>query len=216
MINWTLEKKALRLGYQYIAGVDEAGRGPLAGPIVACAVRLAHPVDGIDDSKCLSVRKREALYDILISGEHDVGIAIVDNTEIDKLGIQQANYQAMLSAISKLTRYPDLVLVDGYQLPGVACNAWRVVHGDKLSASIGAASIIAKVTRDRIMEDLDKQYPGYGFAKHKGYGTKEHLLAIARLGPSPVHRLSFAPFTQSQQLTLSCFDYSHIVKDDDE
>ena len=192
---WEFERKAREVGFRYIAGVDEAGRGPIAGPIVAVAVILNGKVNGIDDSKRLTKRKREVLFDILMNGQHDVGISIVSPKEIDSLGIQEANYKAMLEAILKLKSRPDLVLVDGYHLRGAPCEVWRIIKGDRRSATIGAASIIAKVTRDRIMEEMDKIYPGYGFAKHNGYATKEHLMALERLGPSPIHRLSFAPLS---------------------
>ncbi len=190
------EKKGKEQGFVYIAGVDEAGRGPLAGPIVACAVILYSEVDGIDDSKKLTERKREELFDILMSEEHDIGISVISNKIIDEIGIQSANIRAMTEAVFKLKNKPDLLLIDGYEIRGFPCPAWKIIKGDQRSISIGAASIIAKVTRDRIMKEYDKQYPGYGFAKHKGYGTKEHLVAIEKLGPSPIHRFSFAPFTQ--------------------
>lgn len=190
------EKKGREQGFFCIAGVDEAGRGPLAGPIVASAVILYSEVKGVDDSKKLTERKREELFDILMSEEHDIGISVISNKIIDEIGIQSANIRAMTEAVSKLKNKPDLLLIDGYEIKGFPCPAWKIVKGDQRSISIGAASIIAKVTRDRIMKEFDKQYPGYGFAKHKGYGTKEHLLAIEKLGPSPIHRLSFAPFTQ--------------------
>ncbi len=196
---WFFEKKGRANGFSYIAGVDEAGRGPLAGPIVSAAVVLYSEVEGIDDSKRLTERKREELFDILMSDEHDIGISIINNEIIDRIGIQKANIYAMLEAVSQLKRKPDLVLVDGYEIKDFPCPAWKIIKGDQLSASIGAASIIAKVTRDRIMKDLDNKYTGYGFAKHKGYGTKEHLSAIEKLGPCPIHRLSFAPFTQMSQ-----------------
>ncbi len=193
---WEFERKAREAGYRYIAGVDEAGRGPIAGPIVAAAVVLNDKIEGIDDSKRLNKRKREILFDILMSGEHDVGISIIPPEIIDSIGIQSANYRAMVEAVVKLKNKPDLVLVDGYYLSGLPCEVWRVVRGDRRCASIGAASIIAKVTRDRIMEEMDFAYPGYGFAKHKGYATKEHLMALERLGPCPIHRFSFAPLSE--------------------
>ncbi len=196
---WFFEKKGKEQGFNYIAGVDEAGRGPLAGPIVSAAVVLQSEVEGVDDSKRLTERKREELFDILMSNKHDIGISIISDEVIDRIGIQMANISAMLEAVSKLKRKPDLVLVDGYEIKGFPCPAWKIIKGDQLSASIGAASIIAKVTRDRIMKEFDNKYPGYGFAKHKGYGTKEHLSAIEKLGPCPIHRLSFAPFTQMSQ-----------------
>lgn len=193
---WYFENKGKEQGFLYIAGVDEAGRGPLAGPIVSSAVVLCSEVQGIDDSKKLTERKREELFDILMSGGHDIGISIINNKIIDEIGIQLANIRAMTEAVSRLRSKPDLLLIDGYEIKGFSCPAWKIIKGDQRSASIGAASIVAKVTRDKIMKEFDKEYPEYGFAKHKGYGTKEHLLAIERFGPSPIHRLSFKPLNQ--------------------
>ncbi len=193
---WFFENKGKAQGFVYIAGVDEAGRGPLAGPIVSAAVVLYSEVQGIDDSKKLTERKREELFDILMSEKHDIGISVISNKVIDEVGIQLANIRAMTEAVSCLKNKPDLLLIDGYDIKGFPCPAWKIIKGDQRSASIGAASIIAKVTRDRIMKEFDKEYPEYGFAKHKGYGTKEHLLAIERFGPSPIHRLSFKPLNQ--------------------
>lgn len=193
---WFFENKGKAQGFVYIAGVDEAGRGPLAGPIVSAAVVLYSEVQGIDDSKKLTERKREELFDILMSEKHDIGISVISNKVIDEVGIQLANIRAMTEAVSCLKNKPDLLLIDGYDIKGFPCTAWKIIKGDQRSASIGAASIIAKVTRDRIMKEFDKEYPEYGFAKHKGYGTKEHLLAIEKFGPSPIHRLSFKPLNQ--------------------
>lgn len=204
---WEFEKKAWKIGFRCIAGVDEAGRGPIAGPIVAAAVVLKNEIEGIDDSKRLSERTREKLFDILLNGENDIGISIVPPDIIDSIGIQKANYKAMIEAIFNLKREPDLVLVDGYKLEGLPFEVWRIIGGDKKSASIGAASIIAKVTRDRIMKEMDAKYPGYGFAKHKGYATKEHLMALEKLGPSPIHRYSFAPISQKFYGELFSFNY---------
>ncbi|MCX8063884.1 MAG: ribonuclease HII [Candidatus Hydrogenedentes bacterium] len=194
---WEFERKAWARGFNYVAGVDEAGRGPIAGPIVAAAVVLREDIKGLDDSKRLSVRKREELFDILINGENDIGVSVVPPSIIDSIGIQMANYMAMTEAVFNLKKKPDLVLVDGYKLEGLPCEVWRIIKGDRISASIGAASIVAKVTRDRIMNQMDAIYPGYGFAKHKGYATKEHLVALEKLGPSPIHRFSFAPLSES-------------------
>ncbi|MGC8737400.1 MAG: ribonuclease HII [Candidatus Hydrogenedens sp.] len=199
---WFFENKGKEQGFIYIAGVDEAGRGPLAGPIVSSAVVLYSVVYGIDDSKRLTERKREELFDILMSGEHDIGISIISNKIIDEIGIQSANICAMTEAVSRLKNKPDLLLIDGYEIKGFPCPAWKIIKGDQRSISIGAASIVAKVTRDRIMKEFDKEYPEYGFARHKGYGTKEHLQAIEKFGPSPIHRLSFAPLNS---MTASLF-----------
>lgn len=189
------EREMAALGFERIAGVDEAGRGPLAGPIVAGAVVLAHPVEGLNDSKLLSELQRESLYTQLVDGEHAIGCAIISSEQIDQRGIQQANYGAMLEAVEQLTPVPDYLLVDGFKLPGCAVPHLRIVKGDRRSQSIAAASIIAKVTRDRLMVAYDAEFPGYGFAKHKGYGTAGHLDAIRRLGPCPIHRRSFAPLS---------------------
>jgi len=187
------ERAAQANGFSRIAGVDEAGRGPLAGPIVAAAVVLAEPVPGLNDSKQLTAAQREALFDILQDGRHDIGIAAVDAVEIDRIGIQAANYKAMAQAVAALKQAPDFLLVDGFALPGVVQAQQRLIKGDCRSLSIAAASIAAKVTRDRIMEAVAREYPEYGFGKHKGYATSEHLAALAKCGPCPVHRKSFAP-----------------------
>lgn len=187
------ERNATGMGFRRVAGVDEAGRGPIAGPIVAGAVVLAGPVAGLNDSKQLSEARREALFEELHAGEHAVGCAVIEAAEIDQMGIQQANYAAMARALSALSPPPDYALVDGFQVPGLAVPQLRLVKGDARSLSIAAASIVAKVTRDRLMRAHAAAYPGYGFDQHKGYGTAAHLDALARLGPCPLHRRSFAP-----------------------
>jgi len=192
----SLESAGWREGFRHIAGVDEAGRGPLAGPIVAAAVCLTRPIRGLNDSKRLSAERREMLFAQIMDGTHDVGIGVVTPADIDRLGIQQANYLAMRRAVDAMPLPPDLLLVDGYFLPGMTMAVRRVVRGDRLSLSIAAASIVAKVTRDRYMCELDARYPQYGFARHKGYGVPEHLTALARFGPCPEHRHSFAPLRQ--------------------
>jgi len=196
MAMWTLESDARKQGYSRIAGVDEAGRGPLAGPIIAAAVVLIRPVSGLNDSKQLTSARREELFSRIIGDGHEVGIGKVDASEIDRLGIQQANYLAMRRAVENLSMPPDLLLVDGYALPGMPMAVRRIIRGDSLSLSIAAASIVAKVTRDRIMRALDALYPEYGFARHKGYGVPEHLKALERYGPCPEHRRSFALIRQ--------------------
>jgi len=189
-----LEDEARANGFRRIAGVDEAGRGPIAGPLVAAAVVLAEPVPGVNDSKQLSAGRREALFTVICSGPHAVATAIIPPGDIDRMGIQNANYAALARAAEGLEPSPDFLLVDGFAIPGTRFPHRRVIKGDQRSQSIAAASIVAKVTRDRLLCELDRAYPGYGFARHKGYGTAEHIEAIHRLGPCPAHRLSFAPF----------------------
>ncbi len=189
------ERRARENGFLRVAGVDEAGRGPLAGPLVAGAVVLDFPVPGLDDSKKLSESRREALYEALMTGGHAVGVGVVEAGELDRIGLQTANYAAMARAVEKLAPPPDFLLVDGFNLPGVVQPCMRLVKGDRRSLSIAAASIIAKVTRDRWMRLLDREYPQYGFGQHKGYGTAAHMAAIEVHGPCPEHRLSFAPLS---------------------
>lgn len=178
-----------------IAGIDEAGRGPLAGPVYAAAVILnpAHNIVGLNDSKLLTEKKREALFSEITETCISYGVAFASVDEIDEINILQASLLAMRRAVSQLTITPSEILVDGNQDPKCSFPTKLIVQGDKLIPAISAASIIAKVTRDRLMQKLDKQYPGYGFAQHKGYGTKQHLEALQRLGVTPIHRRSFAP-----------------------
>ena len=180
-------------GYQRIAGIDEAGRGALAGPVVAAAVIL--PADcqlsGVIDSKQLTPKKRAELFDEIRCTAVAVGVGCVDNREIDRINILQATMGAMAQAIAQITPAPDYALVDGTHLPEIFLPAEAIPKGDTLIQSIAAASIIAKVTRDRLMIDFDETYPGYGFQAHKGYGTVLHRQAIAQLGPCPIHRRSF-------------------------
>lgn len=182
-------------GALLVAGIDEAGRGPLAGPVVAAAVVLdpARPIDGLGDSKALSAARRETLE--LAIKEHALcwAVARAEVEEIDRINILQATLQAMRRAVLALDPAPSHALVDGNQLPPLPCSCDCVVNGDAQVASIGAASILAKVARDREMIEMDSVYPGYGFASHKGYGTREHLDALGRLGATPIHRRSFAP-----------------------
>jgi len=184
-------------GFRRIAGVDEAGRGPLAGPIVAAAVILEKPLPGLDDSKKLSAAQRDRTYEALVHSDCPIGVAVVEAADIDRVGIQSANYSAMAKAVAAIEEAPDFLLVDGFVISGCSLPQKRLVKGDRRSASIAAASIIAKVTRDRLMDELDKRYPVYGFARHKGYGTSDHLEALQRFGPCPVHRKSFSPITES-------------------
>jgi len=190
---FALEREVLERGFLRVAGVDEAGRGPFAGPIVAAAVVLRAPVPDVNDSKQLDPQQRAELYDMLLDGGHAIGIGIVDAEAIDKQGIQTANYRAMAQAVAQLEPAADFLLIDGFPLPGVSQPQQHVIKGDARSLSIAAASIIAKVTRDRMMVELDAAFPGYGFARHKGYGTPEHYEALKRLGPCPIHRRSWAP-----------------------
>ena len=178
-----------------IAGVDEAGRGPLAGPVVAAAVILdpARPIPGLDDSKRLSPQRREALDAEIRARAAGWAIARVDADVIDAINVLEATMLAMREAVARLDPAPERVLVDGNRCPDLPCPARAVVRGDATVAAIGAASILAKVARDREMAEMDRRYPGYGFSRHKGYGTRAHREALLRLGPSPIHRRSFAP-----------------------
>ncbi len=178
-----------------MAGVDEAGRGPLAGPVVAAAVILPFPcaIQGIDDSKRLPVARREALFAAICEHALAVATALADAATIDRVNILEATRRAMRRAVLGLSPAPDYVLTDAVTLPDLPCPHRAIIHGDRLSLSIAAASIVAKVTRDRLLADLDRQYPEYGFAAHKGYATREHLVRLARHGACPEHRRSFAP-----------------------
>jgi ribonuclease HII len=182
-------------GTKIIAGVDEAGRGPWAGPVVAAAVVLPANISipGLNDSKKLSELKREALFTEIHKKAVSVSIGIIYEDIIDRVNILEATYLAMKEALSKLDQPPDLVLVDGWPIPGLSCAQDAIIGGDGKSASIAAASIIAKVTRDRLMVVLSDKYPAYNFKKHKGYGTKEHQAALLAHGPCSIHRKSFAP-----------------------
>ena len=179
--------------YPYICGIDEVGRGPLAGPVVVCAVILPKDCDilYINDSKKLSEKKREMLYDEIMEKAVAVGIGIVGPERIDEINILQATYEAMREAISKLSVQPDLLLNDAVKIPGVDIPQVSIIKGDAKSASIGAASIVAKVTRDRMMVEYDSIFPEYGFAGNKGYGTAVHIEALKEIGPTPIHRRSF-------------------------
>ncbi len=182
-------------GSDRLAGVDEAGRGPLAGAVVAAAVILDpnRPVEGLNDSKVLSEAARESLYERITANALAWAVGRAEVEEIDRINILQATLKAMARAVAGLGVAPDHVLVDGNQCPQVPCSVEYVIGGDALVPAISAASIVAKVTRDREMADLDALFPGYGFAKHKGYSTAAHMEALSRLGPSPAHRRSFAP-----------------------
>ncbi len=178
---------------QYIAGIDEVGRGPFAGPVVACALILPKDCDilYINDSKKLSEKKRDELYDILVEQAVGIGIGIVPSQRIDEINILQATYEAMRIAIADLPVVPDVLLNDAVTIPEVTIPQVPIIKGDAKSITIGAASIVAKVTRDRMMEDYAKEYPQYAFEKNKGYGTAEHIKAIKEYGLCPIHRRSF-------------------------
>ena len=179
--------------YAYICGIDEVGRGPLAGPVVAGAVILPKDCDilYLNDSKQLSEKKREELYDVIMEKAVSVGLGYVAPERIDEINILQATYEAMREAISKLSPQPDLLLNDAVTIPKVAIKQVPIIKGDAKSISIAAASIVAKVTRDRLMVDYDSVFPEYGFASNKGYGAAVHLEALRKYGPTPIHRKSF-------------------------
>ncbi len=189
----TIEKKLRERGIQHIAGVDEAGRGPLAGPVVAAAVIL--PLDtlisGLNDSKALSEKRRAELFETIHNTALAIGVGKASPQEIDKYNIRNATHQAMCEALTALSISPDRVLIDGNAIPGSPFPEQAVIGGDRASLSIAAASVIAKVTRDRLMIDYHAQYPAYGFASHKGYGSADHLAALQKHGPCPIHRQSF-------------------------
>ena len=192
---WQHEAALRERGATRVAGVDEAGRGPLAGPIVAAAVVLNDAPDWplLKDSKQMTRAQREAILPKILNTAADWGVGAVDAPAIDQLGIQRANYLAMRLALADLDCAPDAVLVDGFRLPDTPMPAERLVKGDRRSWSIAAASVVAKVSRDHMMQQYDTRYPAYGFAGHKGYGTTDHLTALDRHGPCPIHRRSFAP-----------------------
>lgn len=179
--------------YEYICGIDEVGRGPLAGPVIACAVILPKDCDilYLNDSKQVSEKMREALYDEIIKKAVAVGIGSSSHETIDEINILQATYEAMRKAIEQLKVKPTLLLNDAVTIPKVSIKQVPIIKGDAKSASIAAASIVAKVTRDRLMVDFDKVFPGYGFASNKGYGSADHIKALKEIGPSPIHRASF-------------------------
>lgn len=199
------EKNARNNGFFHIAGIDEAGRGPLAGPVMAAAVILpvGITITGVDDSKKLTPDKREKLFDIIMTQALSVGVGIATPADIDRINILQATRSAMLAAVRNLSPPPDYLLIDGITAIDSKIPQITIKKGDSLSLSIAAASIIAKVTRDRLMIEMDAQYPGYGFAGHKGYGSAAHMNAIKRLGPSPIHRLTFGGVKEYVQCTCS-------------
>lgn len=193
MLDWTIEAAAQAAGYRAICGIDEAGRGPLAGPVCAAAVILPFgcTIEGLDDSKKLSEKKREQLFDVICDTALAYAVALVDHRTIDEINILEATFLAMKTAVEGLKLPADYALVDGNRSKGLAIPHECVVGGDGKSPSIAAASILAKVTRDRKMLEYAGAYPAYGLEKHKGYGTKAHYAALLEHGPSPIHRMSF-------------------------
>lgn len=190
---WEIENSIFDSGIQVICGVDEAGRGPLAGPVCAAAVILPANIEipGLNDSKKLSDKRRRELYPVIMEQAIAYGIGFADHKEIDEINILQATFLAMERAIHSLNVKPQLALVDGNRSKDFGIPVKTVVHGDSLSASIAAASVLAKVTRDDLMLKLAEEYPQYGFEVHKGYGTKAHYEALEKYGPCPVHRMTF-------------------------
>jgi len=196
---WKLEKAARKLGFLRIAGVDEVGRGPMFGPVVAAAVILASRcrMEGLNDSKKLSEKKRNQLNIEIRANAVAWAIAAVDVETIDRINIRRASLLAMKQAVSQLVLAPDYLLIDGIDTIEFACPQQAVIQGDGTSFSIAAASVLAKVYRDRMLVELDAQFPGYGLASHKGYCCPEHLAALARLGPTPLHRKNWSPVAQT-------------------
>lgn len=201
MLDLQKENELFALGHNLVAGVDEAGRGPLAGPVVAACVIISRDfkieegdLELVADSKKLSAKKREIIFKAIKEKAHSVEISVVSHETIDKVNILRASLAAMRKAVEKSQAKPDFVLVDGnFKIPKLEIPQRAIISGDALVWVIAAASIIAKVSRDFLMEEADKLYPEYGFAKHKGYGTKAHIAKIMEIGPCPIHRKSFAP-----------------------
>lgn len=190
---WSIENEIYDSGVSLLCGVDEAGRGPLAGPVCAAAVMLPRglEIDGLNDSKKLTEKRREELYDVICREAVSYGIAFAEVEEIERVNILEATFAAMNRAIAKLSPVPELALIDGNRTKGIALPARAIVKGDGKCADIAAASILAKVTRDRYMLEMAEKYPEYHFERHKGYGTKLHYDALREYGPSPIHRMSF-------------------------
>ena len=188
------DQEFLKRGFTSLAGVDEAGRGPLAGPVVASAVivRDFSFSEVVDDSKKMSHAAREKAFDEILA-RCEVGIGVVENDEIDRINILEATFKAMQDAVTRLSALPDCLLIDGNKSPKIPVRQFAIVDGDALSFSIACASVVAKVTRDRMMDYYDELYPQYGFSEHKGYGTSAHVEAIKKYGPCRIHRTSFEP-----------------------
>lgn len=198
-----IESALLRRGLGPVAGVDEAGRGACAGPLVVAAcvlpARLPAPLAELDDSKKLTAATRERLHDVLLRRAVATSVVVIDAARIDERGVHRRNLEGMRRAVAALEPGPGFVLTDGFHVDGLGCQSTAVIGGDEVSASIAAASVLAKVTRDRIMVDLDTRHPGYGLASHKGYGTSGHARAIEQLGPSDIHRMSYANVRRAAQ-----------------
>jgi len=199
MLDFAVEKEFFNKGYKLIAALDEAGRGPLAGPVVAACVifrvdqKIGDEFAQINDSKKLSFKKREALYLIIKNAFLNIGVGICDNQTIDRINILQATFLAMKKALGAIKQKPDFIILDGgFKIPNLSLPQEAIIKGDEKILTIAAASIIAKVERDRLMLEFHKQYPRYGFDQHKGYGTKLHIERLKQHGPCPIHRLSFA------------------------
>src|SRR6267143_251901 len=195
---WHFERMAASMGYQVVAGVDEVGMGPLAGPVVGGAVvlRIGDRIPGLDDSKLLTPEERERVDAIIRRRAVAVSVCAVDHAQVDRLGLLKARNLASAGAVAGLSTKAEYLLVDAFDVPEAPLPQMAVVRGDKTCASIMAASIVAKVARDKAMVEYDRLYPGYGFAGHKGYATPAHRAAIRRLGSSPIHRTSWAPFRE--------------------
>ena len=200
MLDIEYEQSLLNAGIACLGALDEAGRGPLAGPVVAACVLIdqnfavSNKLEGVNDSKKLSEKKREALFDIISSEFSSVGIGVCDHQTVDKINILQASFLAMKKAIGALKQKPDMIILDGkFPIPNLSIKQEPIIKGDARIFSIAAASIIAKVARDRLMREYHAQYPQYGFDKHKGYGTKTHMQSLKKYGPCAIHRQSFAP-----------------------
>lgn len=201
MLEFELEKACIADGFPMVCGVDEAGRGPLCGPVVAaaCILPLDCEIEGLNDSKKLTEKKREALFDIILEKAVCCSVAQASVEEIDRLNILEATLLAMRRAIEGLSVKPDFALIDGNVDRDFPLPARAVIHGDAISPSIAAASILAKVTRDRMCVDLDAMYPMYGIAKNKGYGSKQHMDALREYGPTPIHRAKFIRFLNEEK-----------------
>lgn len=203
------ELKLKRQGADLIAGVDEVGIGPLAGPVVAAAVILKNDlrIKGLDDSKKLTPKDREELFSAIMDSSVSIGVGIIDSATIDRINILQASLKAMRSAVNALSKKPDHILVDGIRtIPGISIPQTSIKHGDSISSAIATASIVAKVIRDRIMENYHRIYPHHEFLSHRGYGTKMHMKLLKKYGPTPIHRLSYEPVTACLRAKGLIFD----------